>query len=167
MQPRFWASTHDWILENVADEIRAAKSAKWGIVFLEYTRHHGSGGVHLSEKTHGRLTRTVGKYMSAITVHKEQDDGSAAVLNAIEDWWSASELHIDGGIRVVGVNTEVCIAKTVNGLSKAKPDIEITVVGNACNGSQKIYGGGSAPNNDGQDQIVTDGRNVRVLKVTR
>jgi len=163
MQPRFSSSTRDWLLRNVAREIRAAKFADWGIMFLEYTRNVAHGGVTLSERTHGCLTKLVASHDCAITVHKEQDDGSAAVLHAAEHWYHGVGVeHIHGGIRVVGVNMESCIARTVNGLSKARPDIEITVVGDACNGE---LGGGKAPSNAGQDKIMTDGRNVRVLKV--
>lgn len=162
MQPRFDSSTHDWLLENVAREIRAARSAKWGIMFLEYTRKCGKAGVPLSERTHGRLTRLVARYRYAITVHKKQDNGSAEVLYAADEWYGDGYVeHIHGGIRVVGVNMEACIAVTVNGLSKARSDVEITVVGDACNG----VSGGESPSNAGQDKIVTDGRNVRVLKV--
>lgn len=159
MQPRFGSSAHDWMLKNVADEIRAARSAGWGIMFLEYSRQCGHGGVSLSERTHGRLTRLVARYRHAITVHKEQGDGSYNVLHAADDWYGDGAKHIDGGFRVVGVNTGACIAMTVNGISKARPATEITVVGGACNA------GGIEPNNAGQDNIVTDGRNVRILKV--
>lgn len=162
MQPRFGASAHDWIQESVATEIRAARSAGWGIMFLEYSRQCDRGGVPLSERTYGRLTRLVARYRHAITVHKEQDDGSHDVLNAAEFWYGDSAEHITGGIRVVGVNTESCVALTVNGLSKARPDIEITVVGAACNGG---WYGAAEPSNAGQDRIKIDGRNVRILNV--
>lgn len=160
MQPRFDSSTHDWIIAAVAGEIRAAKRARWGIMFLEYTRHCGRGGVVLKERTHGRLTRLAASYRHAITVHKKDDNGSDEVLAAALDWYDACAVdHIDGGFRVVGVNTGSCVAGTVNGLSKSRPDLEITVVGAACNE------GGKSPNNSGQGKIVTDGRNVRILKV--
>ena len=145
--------------------MRAAKTAGWGVMFLEYTSGINCGvraGVLLKERTHRRLTDLVADYDDAMTVHKGQDDGSDAVLSAAEGWWgsksgSECERHIDGGIRVVGVNTEACVASTVNGLSAARPDLEITVVGGACNS------GGKGPNNDGHDLIVTKGRNIRVL----
>ncbi len=166
MQPRFLASNHKWLPESVADEIRAAKAAKWGIMFLEYTRHPGRSGVGLRDRTHGRLTKLAARYQHAITVHKEGDDGSREVLRAADGWGGAGHVtHIAGGIRVVGVNAEACIANTVNGLS-AKEDHEITVVASACNGMWATFHGvAKSPNNMGQDRIVTDGRNVRVLKV--
>jgi len=167
MQARFGASDHDWLKKNVAREIRDAKLAGWGIMFLEYSRGCDQGGVLLKDRTYGCLTRLVARYDHAITVHKEKDDGSAKVISAAQDWWSNAwaTQHIDGGIRVVGVNTEACVAGTVNGISKAEPNIEITVVGDACNGERPNFGGGHVPNNDGQDKIVTKGRKVRVLKV--
>lgn len=109
----------------------------------------------LKERTHRCLTDLLEDYDDVITVHKGKDDGSDVVLRVAEGWWGGK--HIDGGIRVVGVNTEACVADTVNGLSAAKPDLEITVVGGACNS------GGKGPNNEGHDLIVTKGRNVRVL----
>ena len=165
MQPKFKASGRGWLLRAVAREVRAAKSAGWGVMFLEYTRCRGAGGVKLRDATHRRLTDLVADYGEAVVVHKERDDGSAAVLHAAEGWYEPDDddstaRHIDGGIRVVGVNTEACVADTVNGLSAAMPGLEITVVGGACNGH-----GGKAPSNDGHEQIATRGRNVRVLAV--
>jgi nicotinamidase-related amidase len=163
MQPKFKASGRRWLLGAVAREVRAAKSAGWGVMFLEYTRCRDVGGVPLKERTRRRLTDLVADYSEAVVVHKERDDGSAAVLHAAERWYSegaGNERHLDGGIRVVGVNTEACVADTVNGLSAAMPDLEITVVGDACNAF-----GGKAPSNDGQEQIVTKDRKVRVLAV--
>jgi len=165
MQPNFRSSNHRWLLDMVAREVRAARSAGWGVMFLEYTSGLNCGvraGVLLKERTHRRLTNLVADYDDAMTVHKGQDDGSDVVLSAAEGWWgsksgSGYERHIDGGIRVVGVNTEACVASTVNGLSAAMPGLEITVVGGACNS------GGEGPNNEGHDLIVTKGRNVRVL----
>jgi nicotinamidase-related amidase len=165
MQPKFKASGRRWLLSAVAREVRAAKSAGWGIMFLEYTRCRDVGGVPLKERTRRRLTDLVADYSEAVVVHKERDDGSAAVLHAAERWYSegaGNERHLDGGIRVVGVNTEACVADTVNGLSAAMPGLEITVVGDACNAF-----GGKAPSNDGQEQIVIKDRNVRVLAVPR
>lgn len=165
MQPRFKASKHEWLLKNVANEIRAAKAAGWGIMFLEYSCDGAGSGVALAERTYGRLTRLVAKYKYAITVHKGYNDGSDEVLVAAEDWYGpeVTAMHIDDGIRVVGVNTEACVAATVNGLSKTRPDIEITVVGAACNGEWLAGGGEIKPNNAGQNKIETDGRNVRIL----
>jgi len=165
MQPKFKASGRGWLLRAVAREVRAAKSAGWGIMFLEYTRCRGVGGVPLGQATHRRLTDLAADYDDAVVVHKDRDDGSAAVLHAAERWYGTgpgNDRHIDGGIRVVGVNTEACVADTVNGLSSAMPCLEITVVGDACNGH-----GGTAPSNDGHDRITTGGRNVRVLAVPR
>jgi len=163
---KFSTASHAWLLENVAREVRDAKAAGWGVVFLEYTRGVGKGGVDLAHRTHDSLTQIVADYGHAITVHKEHDDGSAEVLHAADDWWNdAGAEHIRAGIRVVGVNTEACVAGTVNGLASSAPDVEITVVGDACNGQQEAYDGSPAPNNAGQDRIVTEGRRVRVLQV--
>ena len=167
MQPNFRSANRRWLIGRVAREIRAARSAGWGVMFLEYTSGHGSDGtirgVLLKERTHRRLTDLVADYDDAVTVHKGQDDGSAEVLRAAEKWFCEGPgcvRHIDGGIRVVGVNTEACVASTVNGLSAAMPAMEITVVGGACNSDCEA---GKAPNNEGHDQIVRKGRNVRVL----
>jgi hypothetical protein len=164
MQPNFRSANRRWLIGMVAREIRAARSAGWGVMFLEYTSGYGSDGtirgVLLKERTHRCLTDLLRGYDAAITVHKGQDDGSAEVLRAAEMWFCEGGRYINGGIRVVGVNTEACVASTVNGLSAAMPDLEITVVGGACNSDCKA---GNAPNNEGHDQIVTKGRNVRVL----
>jgi len=176
MQSRFGASNHDWLLEAVERELLAAREAGWGIMFLEYTRTRGQGGVRLTDRTHARLTRVVADYEDAITVHKEDDDGSAEALHAARSWYGQYGHrwipHKQGGWRVVGVNTEACVAGTVNGLtehlSEHGSDAAVTVVGGACNGNRRtpatvVDGGHPAPNNHGQDQIVTKDRNVRIL----
>jgi len=163
---KFGTASHAWLLRNVRREVLAAKRAGWGIMFLEYTRGVGKGGVMLGERTHNSLTRYAASYRHAMVVHKERDDGSAEVLHAADDWWNDTGVeHIRDGIRVVGVNTEACVAGTINGLAESAPDVEITVVGDACNGQQEAYGGSPAPNNAGQDRIVTEGRRVRILQV--
>jgi len=164
MQPNFETSNREWLLENVEREIRAARAAGWGIMFLEYARRVNGCGVPVAHRTHARLIRLVEDYPHAITVHKNSDDGSVDAMCAAEDdWWDDDcAPHLDGGIRVVGVNTDACVAATVNGLSERNSELEITVVGDACNGH------GSAtdkPSNDHHHKIVTEGRNVRVLAV--
>ena len=137
MQPNFETSNREWLLENVEREIRAARAAGWGIMFLEYARRVNGCGVPVAHRTHARLIRLVEDYPHAITVHKNSDDGSVDAMCAAEDdWWDDDcAPHLDGGIRVVG---------------------------DACNGHGSAT---DKPSNDHHHKIVTEGRNVRVLAV--
>jgi len=160
MQPRFSSSRPSWLIRNVSREIHSAMKKSWGIVFLEYTRRCGRGGVFLTERTHGKLLLLVEGYEHAMTVHKESDDGSREVLHAIDGWYGDDgREHSGGGIRVVGVNTGCCVADTVNGLTKIMPYTEIVVVGNACN---HVYEN-EQPSTCGQDMI---NENVAIVEVS-
>lgn len=92
--------------------------------------------------------------------------GTKEILYAIDKWYGYIDGHKgDKAIRVVGVNTEGCVAKVVNGLSKAKPKVKITVVGDACNGVLITSGGSRYPDGAGLREIIRRRNgNVRVLQ---
>jgi len=165
MQTRYGASQHDWLIENVSREIRAAMDRSHAIVFLEYMSGHAddmSGAVAMVDATDRRLTELVGRYAKAIVAHKPGKDGSgqvAAVAAWMNDQHSDRGHRYDDEIRVVGVQTGVCVAATVNGLSARMPDTRIILVGDACNDA----GYGKGPNDIGQDGIEAAG-NVAILK---
>lgn len=166
---RFKASGHPWMVQNVSREILRAKRLHWAIAFVEYSRLKHVGGVMLKDRTDQRLIRLVddyaGDYDFAFTVHKHTDGGTKEILYAIDKWCYGFIYGGDGEMRVVGVNTEGCVAKVVNGLSKAKPKVKITVVGDACNGVLITSGGSRYPDGAGLREIIRRRNgNVRVLQ---
>lgn len=162
MQPHFDASQRKWLIRNVSAEIRAAMKAEHRIVFLEYTHTPKHPGVAAKNATDRRLIKLVADYADALVIHKQEDDGSAEVAKLLESLDGNYPGAIREEIRVVGVNTCACVAKTVNGMAKIMPKASIVVVGKACN--QGWNGGQEEPGNEGLAHI-NDWANVTVLKV--
>jgi nicotinamidase-related amidase len=163
MQPRFDSSNREWLLKNVSREILRARRKEWGIIFLEYTRGKGDGGVRLPERTHEELTSLVGDYEDALIVHKMNDDGSEEVAEVICGWYGNYGKHAKGDMRVVGVNTGCCVANTVNGLAHLLPCMRITVVGDACNHESWYTSSQGKPSTAGYENIKTDRANVAIV----
>lgn len=162
MQPHFDASQRKWMIRNVSAEIKAAVKAGYRIVFLEYTHTPKHPGVAVKNATDRRLIKLVAKYIDALVIHKQEDDGSVEVAKLLESLDGNYPGAIREEIRVVGVNTGACVAKTVNGMAKLMPMAGIVVVGRACN--QGWRGGQEEPGNEGLTKI-NDQPNVTVLKV--
>ena len=157
MQPRFGCSQVDWMIENVSREIRAAKKAGHVIIFLEYTDGiNGGTGVSVKDATDRRLIDLVSDYDRALVVHKSVRDGSKKVSTVLVGYYMSGR----NDIRVVGVETPVCVAETVNGLAKAMPAAKITVVGDACNSGDGNF---PYPHTYGQERIETRA-NVEILQ---
>lgn len=161
MQPRqFEAARTDWMIKNVGREVRAAMEAMHTIIFLEYIIGT-SVGVSVKDMTDPRLTNIVAGYDAAVVARKAISDGSEQVCAVLE------EMGLAGGfagrtneIRVVGVETGVCLADTVNGLAEKMPGTRVIVVGDACNAAGGTF---PEPHDRGQEQIKT-GANVEILK---
>lgn len=158
MQPRFGCSQVDWMIENVSREIRASKKAGHAIIFLEYTDGiNGGTGVSVKDATDRRLINLVSDYEWAMVVHKSGPDGSKEVFAVLAGYHKSYQ---GNDIRVVGVETSVCVAETVNGLAKAMPGTKITVIGDACNSGDGDF---PWPHKVGQERIET-GANVEILQ---
>ena len=165
MQPNFLASQHDWLIKNVGREIVAAIEAKYIIIFLEYATW--SVGIPVMCMTYQCLTDLTKNYKNAIIVHKQNPDGSQQVVDILEgiDYQiCARNRKYDDVIRVVGVETDICVTKTVNSLTEKMPDTKIVIVGDACavnSACPQLW-----PDNQGQEDIKR-GKNVEILKVKR
>ncbi len=123
------------IIDNVIEEVkRARKRGEW-IMLLEY---EGSG------RTAYRITKHLKSYHKVVRVVKRHDDGSSVVFERLYGyhWRKANGLHVHhleniSHLRVVGVNTSSCVAKTVKGLTKF---VKVTVL-NRCCANGISYGG--------------------------
>ena len=120
MQPRFEAANNMPTRMAVLREIAKAKAMNMPVIVVEFD---GSG------LSHQEILEAVKDYGRTVRVLKQQDDGSNEVLRActVQGWEPIS-------FTVVGVNTDACVARTVNGLLYLRPSVKIEVVKDAVNG---------------------------------
>jgi|SaaInlV_165m_DNA_1040744.scaffolds.fasta_scaffold133393_1 nicotinamidase-related amidase len=121
MQPQFKASNIPNVIVGVTREILDAKRRKSGIIFLEYTPTESLG------RTHDGFSSLIRGYRAKARVTKKNDDGSKQVVDALRRRGFASHT-----LRICGVNTECCVAATVNGLVERLDKTRIEVVKDAC-----------------------------------
>lgn len=120
MQQYFLNNGNDVSVEGVAREIRQAIKDDADILFVEY---QGCGD------TVPNLTDLV-KHLGSTKVHKvvkSGDDGSEDIMEKI----NREDLKSDH-LKVVGVNTDCCVYRTVSGLKFRYPESKIEVVADAC-----------------------------------
>lgn len=119
MQDEFEVAADSRVGINVQREIQLAISDDAHVLFVEY---NGSGDT-LPELT--RLTKTTSK---AHTVIKTGDDGSKAIVAALKEY-DIPNHHL----KIVGVNTDYCVYRTVHGLRRKLPFYsQIEVIADAC-----------------------------------
>lgn len=117
MQPRFAASQKPQIIRNVRREIRSARYRKDAIIFVEYEN---------CGPTDKRILEALKGYRKKLLVRKNSQGGAHEVLRALKDkGW-------DTNLRIVGVNTDQCVAATVNSLHKSGK-VTQTLIVDACN----------------------------------
>jgi len=119
MQPEFGASQNPIVLRNVYREIRAAKKRNAGILVVEFVGV-GKTDKRIMDKLHG--------YGRWRTIRKRNCDGSDEILRALWRFRFNKE-----SLRITGVNTDQCVAQTVNSLSDILQDSDIALVVDACN----------------------------------
>ena len=127
MQVHFSAKDDLDVTKNIHKEILAAINNKASIVFVEFS-NSGPTLDSLAE-----LPRSHG-YRS-YTTEKNKNDGSSDV--------AALALSKDLPIKhfkVVGINTDYCVASTVIGLSDLFPDAVIEVIDNCCASLWSMHG---------------------------
>jgi nicotinamidase-related amidase len=125
MQPTFEASQEPWLIENVKREIRQAKKRKEPILLVRY--HGGSQDRRKDWQIDPRLLRTIGTYTKVFPVIKHRADGSQKIIGLLNRKRLPKK-----NIKVVGVNTDACVASTVNSLAERMPLSSIWVVADAC-----------------------------------
>ncbi len=127
MQPRFDACQRPWMIRNVRREIRSAKYRRDAIILMEFA---GYG------PTDKRILEALRWYRKKLRIIKYQCSGSVKILQALEDkGW-------DTDLRIVGVNTDECVARTINDLHDSKK-VTQTLVADACNTYSGYGRGGS------------------------
>lgn len=127
MQESFYAKDDLEVTKNINREILSAINNKASIVFVEFS-NSGPTMDCLAE-----LPRSHG-YRS-YTTEKHKNDGSSDV--------AALALSKDLPIKhfkVVGINTDYCVASTVIGLSELFQDAVIEVIDNCCASLWSMYG---------------------------
>lgn len=119
MQHEFQAAQSKPVTRNVLREIEKAKEAGHYVLVVEY---RGFGN-----------TRT--KFLSALKDYphkhhliKDGCDGSEEIAEYLE-----SIDLLPTVIKVCGVNTDQCVAHTVNSLASANPTVQVQVILDACN----------------------------------
>jgi nicotinamidase-related amidase len=127
MQKYFPPANGKRILANCKKEIITAMKNKAAIIFLEYI------GCGPTKRELSALTRGYARVYFDI---KDADDGSleAAVLIRKHKLPKAN-------IRVVGVNTDCCVASTVEGLTQRLFKSKIDVVASACDSNWDHFSG--------------------------
>jgi hypothetical protein len=111
----------------VIREIKKIKRQGGAIVVVRY-RGTQVQEQHPSWQVDNRLLGAIGNYQRVAYVTKTRADGSRVVLKAIRRWGFPI-----ANLKVVGVNTDCCVASTVNSLSSGLPDSNIWLVADACN----------------------------------
>jgi nicotinamidase-related amidase len=125
MQPGFYCADQPDLIEKVCEEVRQAIDDNSGIVVLEYYQ----GG-----KTLRKIADLLDKHHLVDYTVKEMNDGGEDVAEMIDrNYFDESHL------RVCGVNTEACVAETVETLSMIYPDATIEVIEDACNGHDNSF----------------------------
>jgi Isochorismatase family len=120
MQDWFQVKPNTRVSDNSAREIKNAIQDGASILFVEYK----DCGPTIEQLT--RITQEQ-HYHNAYRVEKRGDNGSIPIIDKIR----ANNLH-EGHIKVVGVNTDCCVYRTVCGLKFDLPNTLIEVVGDAC-----------------------------------
>jgi len=129
MQPDFAASRHPLTLNAVEREVRAARRRGCPVVVLQIPYFSPRDEVGY-RPTHERIMRHLASYRRKQVVEKLQSDGSYQVIVTCARNGFTLERF-----RVCGVNTDICVLKSVQGLSETLPACRITVVADACNSS--------------------------------
>lgn len=124
MQPFFPATKK--ALRPVISEVKKAMKHEVPILLVELHNGYDDFGV-----THQSISRAVEGYPHVRFIHKDYNDGSSEVRDALDDHWGLGK---QTALEVCGVNTEFCVAATVDGLQRKGFD-DITVLARACAGS--------------------------------
>lgn len=119
MQATFEAANNKRVRENCKREILQAMESNAPIIFVEYI---GQG------PTIPSLVKLTDDYDRVFITRKGDDNGSREVRKTIKDNKLPSRR-----IKVVGVNTDCCVLKTVYGLNRLMKQTKIEINPKACN----------------------------------
>lgn len=131
MQRTYLAS--NLIVQNVCNRIIEAKERHEIIVLVEYRcfacRDNEPCWNRGKCNTHRKIINLIQDYENLIEVQKEDIDGSDEIIEALEE---ASEVF-PRNVNICGVNTGCCVRHTVEGLVEKCPNVNFTLLLDACN----------------------------------
>jgi nicotinamidase-related amidase len=137
MQSQYPAANKISVIDSVLREIEKAKENKCGIIVVEFaTEPQYKTWDHTSfSPTHDSIMEAIKGYDRASVVEKYETDGSVYIHNFLEKNW---DFNTDF-FRVCGVNTDICVAKTINGLFEDYyQDATFIIVKDACNTDEML-----------------------------
>lgn len=120
MQNEFKVQPYTRVADNSAREINKAVQDNANVIFVEYR------GCGPTIEQLIKITRDIA-YPRTYRVEKPGDDGSRPIIGEMRKHGLP-----DHHIKVVGVNTDCCVYRTVYGLKCDLPFATIEVVGDAC-----------------------------------
>lgn len=143
MQPNFEASNNPKTILAVLEEIKVAKEKNCDIIVVEYRndpaiedKKYRLG--YQYKATHSEILNELEDYERASTVHKYECNGSFYIKEFLLE--ADCDFNIDV-FRVCGVNTDACVATTVNDLADDLFDAQFKIVKAACNcDSEQVKG---------------------------
>jgi len=148
MQPYFYASQEEWLMENVLREIRQAKNRNIGIIVIEY---EGCG------VTDSRILRECMLHSKFVRLVKRESDAAPLILDAVTNHNFSADKFI-----IAGVETDACITDTINGLSMLSPSSQIVVVADAVNMLGRTHTKRGFKGFHRKSQVVFKNKNVRL-----
>lgn len=118
MQSTFKAALNIDVIVGVSREIVETKARNGAIIIVEYAG---------CDSTHQGILNLLAGYRDKARVIKRDDDGSAEILSVLR-----RRGFYGGHLRVCGVNTDCCVAATVDGLLSRDLGMRVDVVKSAC-----------------------------------
>ncbi len=138
MQANFPAANDGRTVHFVLEEIAIAKHNKCGIIVLEFRDHPEVDdcksrllGKNPYMDTHSEILDELRGYDRVAIVHKYECSGAFELRNFLLEP-ECCDFNIDA-FRVCGVNTDACVACTVNDMAEYFPEANFGVVKMACN----------------------------------
>lgn len=141
MQPYFCAAGHLVLIDSVLNEIKLAIKKGDPIFIVEYLE---------CGPTCADILNAVKGYDHLHFIRKKYDDGSKEIVKYIQQYNSSPRKETTKRkplteaqksiIRICGVNTWACVARTLKGLAKIFPDTKFVVLENACGDDKTGYG---------------------------
>jgi nicotinamidase-related amidase len=128
MQEYFGVNPNSTVATNVEREVYQAISDRAPILFVEYA----SCGDTLDRLT--KITKEA-QYDRSYAVTKKWDDGSKEIVSFARK----NNVSLDR-LKVVGINTDCCVYRTIIGLKAELPWSVIEVVADACDSYAKYSG---------------------------
>lgn len=111
-------NNYDSVIYNCEFEINHAVESQANIIFLYYK---GAG------KVISKLTRLVSGYKNVSFIGKDIEDGSSWVKEILDNKKIIPRL-----MKITGVQTDMCVHNTVEGLCALYPKTRLHVVSSAC-----------------------------------